>query len=141
MKRHLAFLGVAAMLAFGLVAGRAATPAGTVGACSYYFEATKSVIVSSSSMQLWLQSFNNGCGYRYYRAQAQNRNANYSASVNLAIRVWACGTYKEGISGGWLSLPPYASVSFYSHAWYYGSCGKQADNYNTYVQTQYGNVS
>jgi hypothetical protein len=109
-----------------------------VGACGYYVEhdnrAGAGPVFDYQHLYNTYATFdvvthNNGCGWRYYvtaiHISSPQSNATY---IEAGVRVWVCGTYK----GGWYQANTGQDWSVISPQFYYGSCARQADDYNNF---------
>jgi len=129
MRKLLCTAGVLVLMALFLPG--AAHPQ-TVGACGWYLE--RSVVtwtwVWDSARSMWTQvdyevdTYNNGCGYRYYASRVWVANGT-PGWLTASIRVWVCGSY----AGGWSSGARWATaVTQFSPTFLYLGCGRQADD-------------
>jgi hypothetical protein len=134
-----------AALVLAAVGSVKAAPA--VGACGFtqeqYVETTSlrsDPTLGSVTLHESVQTENNGCGTKHYvvyqyftRGTAQVYPSGYYATF---VRVWVCGAYQ----GTWQNLPSTPSIVV-SPDFFYGTCGRQADNQSSFFHDNGANAN
>src|SRR5712664_3071125 len=101
--------------------------------------------VNTASTQFWdvylgrynwlnvsVTTYSDGCATtnKYYESQEWFSYSTNFSDMTPYIRVWVCGTWKETTHGT-------QSSWWFSQTYYYGTCGRQADNSGTTVYLPY----
>lgn len=92
---------------------------------------------SYATADFGLITFQDFCGHKYYQASVSLDNPYYATQpvhykyLEVTIRVWVCGTYQ----GYWEKAvwTTAAQVTVTTPSFFYGLCGRQADNGYTEV--------
>ena len=123
---------VVVLLTMAILLPGAARPQ-AVGACGWYLEQATfaNTWVWDSRVNGWttidykLETYNNGCGSRYYVSRVWTGDGTPTWLV-ANIRVWVCGAYQTPRSSGtiWGNAAVSVSGPFFYGPW----CGRQADN-------------
>ena len=140
MRKRITRYALAFGLALSLFAAAlpaSAKPAGNPTPCYGATLPTKSIIMGGDIVYVDFKAnaegFQGNCDFWY----TERLHTKYGSTMQVyfKIRVWAlsggsCGQFMGTSQGGWYSGN---DLSFDSNTYYYGSCGKQADNYGTQI--------
>jgi len=141
MRKILASIGVAAVLALGLFVGTNVTAPKQAKACGTWVieNGSNESYISFYSQylngtdNLWsdLVTYSDGCGAKQYEVLIWTQYGTPINSFDNEVRVWVCGVYKGATKS--------TSSVVWSPAYVYGSCGRQADNYLAHIWTPWFN--
>jgi hypothetical protein len=136
MKALIARRLVLAIFATSMAVGGIGLAPITAGACGWYVErqnsASESVYDDRSGWTyavVIVQTYNDGCGNKKYYSEVYSANGLTTDQSFANVRVWVCGTYQGSWNSPLIWNGTYAQV--WSPSFYYGGCGRQADDYNT----------
>jgi hypothetical protein len=124
---------VVLLLLAALLPGAARPVTASASSCQWQIEqvVTAAVTIYDPYQVVWttvwygITTFTDMCGSRYYRASILVLDGT-PARLQLGLRIWVCGIRVATYSFSSL----YATgLTFFSPAFYYGPCGRQADNW------------
>lgn len=140
--KHGLLIALAASLFAGVFVVNPIT-ATTAGACGWSVEnygATNGTQVwdSNAGVYTWLNfridTYTDGCGSKFYRLWEWVSDGTAAQNLHFDLRVWVCGSYTGTATG---DLYWVASGYLDSGSYFYGVCGRQADDYGSAIYNQY----
>ncbi len=119
------------------------TTSTTVGACGWSIEnygptGSAQVWDSNAGVYTWLNfridTYSDGCGSKFYRLWEWVGDGTAASNLHFDLRVWVCGSYQQTFTGDlyWVS-----SGYLDSNSYFYGVCGRQADDYGSAIGNTY----
>ena len=136
MRKGITRYALALGLALGLWAAFAALPAsaktdGNPTPCPGQTAPTKSIVMGGTIVYVNFaanpEGFVPNCDYAYTESLRSQNGANMAGS--FSIRIWVCGHYQGDYQQGYSG----SNVSWQSPWFYYGTCGRGADNLDTTI--------
>lgn len=139
MKRLFSLLAIAGFLGLTLAVAPNPITAKPVGACGWALEHWNYTYTDYQYNGGWgrayfyLYTYNDGCGNKQYQSRVLASPAASDQYMYVNIRVWVCGTYQNL----WHTEYYINDLSRYSPVFYYGNCGRQADNAGSSTSSNY----